>query len=172
MPNWVLNNVKFGTDKVLKECMTTKNGHIDFDFEKILPMPDVLKDEDESGDKFEKLTQEEKLLFMRDNANCTDWYSWRLRFWGCKWNANDTYQTSDTEVSFQTPWSMPDEIYRAISKKYHTTVEVEYADESIEDNSGKAVYEDGVEVEYEQGDADFRDYLWGYEPEKEEGGDM
>ena len=52
MPNWVLNNVKFGTDKVLKECMTTKNGHADFDFEKILPMQDVLKDEDESGDTY------------------------------------------------------------------------------------------------------------------------
>ena len=41
MPNWVKNNVRFGTDKVLKECLD-KDGN--FDFNKVIPMPEVLKD--------------------------------------------------------------------------------------------------------------------------------
>lgn len=164
MPNWVLNNVKFGTDKVLKECLTTENGHTEFDFEKVVPMPDILRD-DEEENKFDKLTLEEQLLFLKENDGCKDWYNWRCRFWGCKWNASDTFAIGDHEVSFMTPWSLPDEIYKAISKKYNTTVEVEYADESIGENSGKVLYENGEQVEYEQGDSGFRDEIWGYEPE-------
>lgn len=168
MPNWVRNNVEFGNKQVINDLI---NEHGEFDFNKIIPMPEIL--EDENKDKFDKMTQEERLLFLKDNDDCADWYSWRIHFWGCKWNASETVVHHENFVSFDTPWSMPEEVYVAISKKYQTTVRVEFADEVIAENSGVAVYENGKLVEYEQGDEDFCDKIWGWSDKEEmEGGNM
>lgn len=163
MPNWVLNHVKFGTDKVLKDCIKEESGRTFFDFNKIIPMPSVL--DDENKDAFDKMTVEEKLLFLKENDNCDNWYDWRIHFWGTKWNANDTSVINDYEVEFQTAWSMPEPILEEISKKYHTVVDVSYADEGIVENSGIVIYEDGVEIEYIPGDQKFYDDFWGWNSE-------
>lgn len=163
MPNWVRNKVTFGTDKVIKDCVVKIDGHKQFDFNKIIPMPHVL---DDDGGGLDSLTQEQRLIFLKENDGCSDWYSWRLRFWGTKWNAAETVVTGKNEVVFDTAWSMPDEIYKAISKKYHTTVEVEYADECIGDNCGMSVYENGEEVDYSQGTARFAEKVWEYVNQK------
>ena len=170
MPNWVKNNVRFGTDKVLKECLDEK-GH--FDFNKVIPMPEVLKDEN----GLDKLTQEERLLFLKDNDGCDNWYDWSIRNWGCKWNANETIKIDNKTVSFQTPWSMPDPIFLEISRKYKTTVVVEYGDECIAENSGRVEYYDGEEMCYIEGDGEYVDKVWEVnEPDEgfswKEGGDM
>lgn len=159
MPNWVKNIVRFDTDKVIKECVRKENGRQLFDFNKIIPMPKVLEDD---GD-FDKLTQEERLLFLKENDNCDDWYSWRLRYWGCKWNTSNTYVVDKYTVEFETPWGMPDKIYEAISEKYKTVVRVIYADECYGYNCGRAKYENGVEVDYESknGDEEFSENVWG-----------
>lgn len=166
MPNWVMNHVKFGTDKVIKDCVTNKHSHEEFDFNKIIPMPDIL--EDDNKDKFNAMTQEERLLFLKENDNCDDWYSWRIRFWGTKWNASDTAIINDNNVVFQTAWSMPEPVYKAISEKYHTTVEVEFADEGIVENSGRVVYDNGEEVLYEPWDKDRYDEFWGWGEDNED----
>lgn len=157
MPNWVKNNVEFGSEEVIKKCMDDRN--VDIDFDKIIPMPKIL--EDDSKEEFNKMTLEERLVFLKENDGCDDWYSWRLKFWGCKWGASETYIVDKTHVTFQTPWSMPDEIFKAISKKFNTTVVVEYADEGISENSGRVVYKNGEELSYEQGDGKFYDRVWG-----------
>lgn len=159
MPNWVRNNVKFGTDKVIKECVIkNENGVEEFDFDKIIPMPKVL--EEENG--LDKLTLEERLIFLEENDNCDNWYDWNVHHWGTKWNSSETCVVNDKEVEFETAWSMPEPIFREISKKYNTTVEVEYADEGITENSGRVVYENGDEVYYEPGDGEFCKKIWGW----------
>lgn len=160
MPNWVKNNVTFGTPKILKECVTERDGNVEFDFEKVIPTPDEFKEGNE--DALDKMTLEERLLFLKENDGCEDWYSWRLRFWDTKWNASDTFIISDRQVEFCTAWSMPDAIYKELSKKYNTTILVEYADEGISENSGTVEYRDGYEVSYEPGDEKFRDRVWGW----------
>lgn len=160
MPNWVENIVRFDTSKVMKDCIKkhAERETLEFDFNEILPMPKILDDEG----NFDKLTQEERLLFLKENDGCDNWYSWRLRFWGCKWNASETQIIDGRTVKFQTPWSMPDNIFRAISKKYNTTVTVLYADESWGYNCGLAEYENGEEVDYESKDSDegFSEKVW------------
>ena len=116
----------------------------------------------EEDDGLDKMTQEERLLFLRDNDNCSDWYSWHVHFWGTKWNSSETYVIDDYNVEFDTAWNMPEEIFREISKKYNTTVEVEYADEGIVENSGRTVYENGMLIEDEPGDEEFRNKVWGW----------
>lgn len=167
MPNWVRNHVEFGTDKVLKDCIDEKG---EFDFNKILPMPKVL---DEDGG-FDKMTQEERLLFLKENDDCSDWYSWHIHFWGTKWNANETQVIDDYTVEFDTAWNMPEEVFKAISKKYNTTINVKYADENIGYNCGIVFYKNGEEEGYEnkEGDEKFADRLWGWGEQEEEGGDM
>ena len=155
MPNWIKNNVEFGSEEVIKQCMDDENR--DIDFNKIIPMPKIL--EDDEG--LEKLSLEERLVFLKENDGCDDWYNWRIRFWGCKWGASETYIVDKTHVTFQTPWDMPEEIFKSISKKFNTRVVVEYADECISENSGRVVYENGEEITYEQGDAGFYDRVWG-----------
>lgn len=88
----------------------------------------------------------------------TDWYSWRVDNWGTKWNAcepdsldilnpvkdatNDTYYYM--EYRFDTAWSMPDGIYKALSKMFpKVTIDVEYADEDLGQNCGNVIYENG-----------------------------
>jgi len=163
MPNWVRNKVKFGTDKVLKDCVIEERGRREFDFNKIIPMPKEL--EEEGG--LEKLTLEQRLVFLKENGGCDNWYDWSIKHWGTKWNANDTIVVNDYEVVFDTAWSTPDTIFRAISAKYNTTVEVDYADESIGTNCGKISYDNGEEIDYEDKDGDegFSAAIWGWDDE-------
>ena len=157
MPNWVKNKVKFGTDKVLMDCIIQENGRDVFDFNKIIPMPKEFANEEE----YEKLTMEEKILFKNKWGEEYGWYEWSVEHWGTKWNSSETYTLNDKEVVFETAWSMPDPVFKEISKKYNTTVEVEYADECIVENSGISYYEEGYEIDYEQGDEELYNRVWG-----------
>ena len=160
MPNWVRNHIEFGTDKVLKECITKTERDMDeFDFNKVIPMPKEL--EEENG--LEKLTIEERLLFLKEHNGCDNWYDWCIQNWGTKWNSNETFIINDKVVEFDTAWSMPEPVLREISRKYNTTVRVEFADEGIIENSGTVIYEDGMEVFYEPGDDRFRKKVWGWD---------
>jgi len=51
------------------------------------------------------------------------WYDWRLRYWDTKWDCYDLEIDEDDlphgfEVSFNTAWSPPEEICRAMRKQY------------------------------------------------------
>lgn len=158
MPNWVRNVVTFGDERVLKDCIVEKKVGKTFDFEKVIPMPEEL---DPDSDRFiDKLSMEERLLFLKENDGISDWYNWRLKNWDTKWNANETEVLNKRKVIFDTAWSAPFNVLRKISEKYHTKVTVRYADEGITENSGKIVYEDGVEVGYVEGDKAFCRRVW------------
>lgn len=162
MPNWVRNHVKFGTDKVIKDCITKhETGNEEFDFDKIIHMPEILNEEN----GLDTLTLEDRLLFLKENDNCDNWYDWHCHFWGTKWNSTETIVVNDKEVWFDTAWSTPDQIFKAISKKYDTTVEVEFADEALGNNCGALTYDKGEETSYNPGDEEFAARVWGWSVE-------
>ena len=94
----------------------------------------------------------------------TDWYVWRCAKWGTKWNAceadsldvlapvslekleKDPY--SIMTYQFETAWSMPNGIYKALSAKFpDVTIKVKYADEDLGQNCGHVTYRAGEMIE-------------------------
>lgn len=100
MPNWCANHVLIHTS----DLSLTKDIHgteTSFDFAKMIPEP-IYKNED-------------------------TWYHWRLQNWGTKWNADarDPEIYPDLEIihyAFETPWSPPDPIFRALSRQYNVEI--------------------------------------------------
>ena len=97
---------------------------------------------------------------------CDTWYDWSCKYWGTKWNSSGAYYIDENNIEFETAWSCPYNIFKEISKKYNTRVEVQYADEDIGSNCGTLVFENGKEVEYECGDEEFACEVWGYDYEE------
>ena len=95
-----------------------------------------------------------------------DWYDWRIKNWGTKWNASDSSFNEETGVvEFDTAWSMPENIFRTLS--HFTPLRVVYADEDLGSNCGMEDYfvdEDGnehLEVVME-GSVELANDTWGY----------
>ena len=137
MPNWVVNKVTISGDeksieKLLAKCKTEES---EFSFDGIIRMP-----------------------------NDVDWYSWSIEHWGTKWDAcdADVHRVNDGTVSivFDTAWSAPIPIYKAINKKYRTLdVHVEYADEDLGENCG--IYDNGT-ISTPEHPFRFACEMWGY----------
>lgn len=71
-----------------------------------------------------------------------DAYSFCIHEWDTKWNAcDDVVDEKSKTLAFQTAWSMPDNIYKEISKS--TPIVVAYADEDTGNNYGIVAYQDG-----------------------------
>ena len=158
MPNWVRNIVSIGDERAIRELVVKEHNRDLFDFQRIIPMPEEL---DEGSDRYiEKLPIEERLLFLKEHEGENNWYDWRIKNWDTKWNADGTVVLSKKKVMFDTAWSSPFKIFRKLSEMYHTKVVVRYADEGITENSGKVIYEDGVEIDYTPGDKRFCDRVW------------
>lgn len=73
-----------------------------------------------------------------------DWYDWRINNWGTKWNAYETKLLNDNSIGFQTAWSTPLDIIKALSLQYPSLqFEVKYADEDYGYNVGEYTYKNG-----------------------------
>jgi hypothetical protein len=100
MPNWCENSVRVhGDPKEVKEFVEfVKSKEQEFDFEKVVPLP--------NGEG--------------DNQWCVD-------NWGTKWNACDiSVDIEDKEVAeyfFMTAWSPPEEIYWKLKEKFKIDTE-------------------------------------------------
>lgn len=158
MPNWVRNIVSIGDERAIKELVRMENKSPLFDFQRIIPMPEELDDDSER--RLDKLSIEEQMLFLKENDGIDNWYDWRVKNWDTKWNASETVVLNKKKVMFDTAWSAPFKIFRKLSEMYHTKVVVRYADEGIIENSGKVIYEDGIEIDYTPGDKRFCDRVW------------
>lgn len=74
------------------------------------------------------------------------WYSWRTQNWGTKWNlgAEDCELVNKNTLVFLTAWSSPHQIIEALSKKYpDIEFGLEWADEDLGNNVGRATFRDG-----------------------------
>ncbi len=53
------------------------------------------------------------------------WYDWNINNWGTKWDIDGKYSELDGDdysfqVTFETAWSPPEQIYYALREKYPT----------------------------------------------------
>ena len=103
----------------------------------------------------------------------TGWYDWRLANWGCKWEPWDVKieHSSDKKlrIEFTTADSTPTHGLMTLSKLFPTVqFDVQYADEDIGYNCGRAIYRNGEVTEediyFGGNDAvTFACRLWGYD---------
>ena len=110
----------------------------DFDFEKIVPMPDYIY----RG----AVGAEEQEIYGEDN-----WYDWSNKNWGTKWNSVDTEKWG-SEIHFLTAWSPCDPVIAALAEKF-PSLRITYTFyESGMCFCGKRVYENGEVIFYYDGD--------------------
>ena len=62
------------------------------------------------------------LRFKSTNHQDDRWYDWRVQDWDTKWDCYDVVGTDDdpecTEIEFNTAWSPPEAICRALREQY------------------------------------------------------
>tara|TARA_R110002020_G_scaffold4445_4_gene19440 strand:- start:2302 stop:2724 length:423 start_codon:yes stop_codon:yes gene_type:complete len=116
MPNWTRNELTVQADdpkdlKDFKKKVFTKDeeGKLNFDFEKIIPMPkNIFRG---------NLGNEEREKYGNNN-----WYDWSSKNWGTKWNACHTQINfecdEEIELEFDTAWDTPRPIIKKLKKKF------------------------------------------------------
>lgn len=86
-----------------------------------------------------------------EKYGASNWYDWRLMHWGVKWNASDTDRTDDLKIRFDTPWSIPEEIFIEMSKQ-NPDDEIEVYSEEETGWWVRAKYKDGKKTVIGEGD--------------------
>ncbi len=77
-----------------------------------------------------------------------DWYDWSIKNWGTKWNAYSDNVIDDTTIVFDTAWSSPIPVFKALSKMFpKVKFELSYADEDFGYNCGEITFLNGSEIE-------------------------
>ena len=94
----------------------------------------------------------EKAYSNRLKYGQRSWYGWCIENWGTKWNAymlSDDVPT-DGSIHFYTAWAAPRPVIEEMSRRYPSAViRLEWADEDVGYNLGKAVYIGGEMVSQE-----------------------
>ncbi len=99
----------------------------------------------------------------------TDWFKWRIRNWGCKWNASNTYVTGNT-IFFDTPWAPSVPVIDKFAE-FHPELEFtyEFAEEQTAFWCGRYYYKNGkciIRDDYEEFSKDAYELyfsIWGGE---------
>ena len=130
MPNWCYNRVSVYSEntKDMDELFDIFNNENPFNA--LIPSPVWSETPNEDGELpvlEEHKDADGKVLFTTHKfpkSGKTDdrWYDWQIQNWGTKWEPTDidVEQTDDMELelTFNTAWSPPEEICRAIRNKY------------------------------------------------------
>lgn len=83
-----------------------------------------------------------------------NWYEWRIRNWGCKWNADKLEILDGCSFSFETPWEPPLKVIVEMSKaKPHIKIAFLFADEDIGAHVGYMLLQGG-KIDYKGSFAD------------------
>lgn len=147
MPNWCKNNLKIkgNGEKILELLELLKDGDGQMTFNKLVPMPKEL--EGTTSPTPDTMPEEEKQRLI-DKYGATNWYDWRVKNWGCKWDASESdFYKNDDEwmISFETPWGPPIEFMKSLSKQFGKMVfKLQFADETQNDPPlGEATFSNG-----------------------------
>lgn len=146
MPNWVTNRIAFDNAeqyKLFKEKFMDSNGELDFN--KIIPMPDIVsyadricdsvfdenrasalaeefkncKDHKRDNDYYKRKEEIEKgyVCSLAIKESGEDPYNWKIANWGVKWGASEeSWDDCGCMVIFDTPWGIPDPIYNKLAE--------------------------------------------------------
>jgi len=130
-----------------------------FDFNNVIPMPDVLKDSTADGNTNAELVS---------ITGYSDWYDWCCDNWGTKWGAYDTILTDDGKLLFQTAWSTAPNVFAKLSELFpEVKMVIDYADEDIGSNVGQLTYLGGMLTTEIVGGAEMACAIWGYDYDKD-----
>ena len=154
MPNWCTNDLTILNepkpfDKVMKKYIKKRNRETFLDFEKIIPFSPCIK-ESLSIDYFPKkqtLEEYEALKKAQENK-CLDecgfksWYDWSVANWGTKWNSCDC-DFNEYGVSFNTAWSPPIPVIKALAKLTERDLRLIYIEEGCDFCGELLAYNDG-----------------------------
>lgn len=124
MPNYATNRLILSgpADEIKRfqaTCVRQQNdvasGEMSFDFDAITPMPaEIVATLDDNTDVASACAFEA--------TGFRDWLSWSLARWGTKWNASSfavlTAGPNLLDLTFDTAWSSPEPIFRAIAAQY------------------------------------------------------
>lgn len=151
MPNWCSNDLEIrGLTKEEVQTISQKYVELDennipsvLDFEKILPTPLALLNEQAPSNK----SQETKEGLIRAYG-AEDWYNWRIKNWGTKWTINPDsacIRMGDDHVSFSfdSAWAPPEEIISYMSTLFpKAKFTLQYAEPGMA-FAGERIYENG-----------------------------
>lgn len=162
MPNWCYNNLYITSEdnKQLEKVIQgiTNNSEQLFDFNRIIEMPEELQNTKSPNN----VNPDE----MKAKYGFVDWYDWRNRNWGTKWNAKDVELNLDTpqqiHIRFSTAWSPPMPVITKIAEMFpFTYITLDWEEES--GFYGKTEYEKGIRVSDIEGEIDcvYRWENWG-----------
>lgn len=86
-----------------------------------------------------------------ETYGCKDWYDWSCLNWGTKWNAYDQDELDFGVIRFDTAWSTPYPVIKALAETFpNLDFEVKFADEDLGSNCGTYKFVFGVlESEYQ-----------------------
>lgn len=169
MPNWC-DNTLVSKKEVIDSIITD----MEVDFNTVVPCPSILHNvaatpkekywnnvvDDASLDNSKRLLTDEDLKWLSATYGATDWYEFCNKFWGTKWNSQDTYRPDDNSVTFLTAWSPPMGFYEALSRKFPTDEIIIFAHEDGVGMHFTSTFLGGVEIFTEE-----------IESDDEEGGD-
>jgi hypothetical protein len=116
MPNYVHHHLTITgpeteRERFMAECFSHANDKTNFDFDKLVPQPEHIKDE---GNVRTLYSDGVRMKFP-------DWYLWRCENWGTKWNALDTTFAREGEsilLSFDTAWAPPVPIFHEVARRF------------------------------------------------------
>jgi hypothetical protein len=158
MPNWCSNSITIRGEKKdldkFESFLNEKDGKEWFDF--FLPCPQELKDGGPVGFSAEP---DENAKALIEKYGASDWYTWSVNNWGCKWNcdAQDWSRDGDgISFWFDSPWGPPTELYSFICNDTDFDVEAEYHEEGM---CFLGRFVDGEDESYEYSDVESLDEI-------------
>lgn len=147
MPNWCFNRIDISHPNIMEIVNLLESDESPFDFEKIVPMPPILKTTTSGRREFEidgqkvtldawfvpntgdfiadqkqsrPFTPEEQAAL--DAIGCRCWYDWALANWGTKWNSSraerEVVDNDFVHYSFHTAWSPPTFVIDALRERF------------------------------------------------------
>jgi len=146
MPNWITNKLYTDSETIKKIVSLVKSDNTEFDFNKIIPMPEelrgttaptrIISDEEYLINPQKGVTESMSKNYIK-KYGYDNWYDWSTSNWGTKWNASDIF-ISDDMIEFNTAWASPFSIFEKLSEMFgDATFEIMFADEDFGYNVGK-----------------------------------
>jgi hypothetical protein len=160
MPNWCNNTIELtaSTEKVkeFEKFLDDKQGKDWFDF--FAPCPQELKD---VGNVDPTKTNEELI----EKYGYSDWYSFGVGEWGCKWNCDAQDWTveeleegkSVIKFWFDSPWGPPETLYENINDPIDVNGWSVYAEWNEEGMQFVGYFDEGFGDTYEYSDLESLD---------------
>ena len=134
MPNWCSNYLRITSEDTTiidKICKGIENDEGLFSL--FYPIPEELNYQ--VGHPPTKTDDE--IQALKEKYGATDWYTWSLKNWGCKWDACDIdivdgNDTDSLTIIFSTPWGPPITFYKKFANDYKVEIYADYSEEGMD----------------------------------------